>query len=658
MKLSLAKKITFTIIGLVFISNTLISLIMFYQTKKVITAQIENDLLAKVEQYYEVMNSIYQSNVAALENAILIASDNVNNKTVSVSQEEIKNVNITNQITKESKSVNLKKLKINNKSVYKQYSLTDRIAKLTDSAVTVFQLVDEGLLRVSTNIIKNDGNRATGTYIPTDSPVYQKIVSGEDFHGRAFVVNEWYLTIYRPLFFQGKVVGAIFVGKAESNLTTLKDKIRNQKIGETGYAYVLDEAGTLVVHKDIEGKNIFETKDENGRFFVKDILSQTEGSIKYTWRTPNTENINDKIVAFKKFNELKWTIAAGMDSKEIYAPLDDIRNTFILTTLSILIVCFIVAFFLQKTISSPLIKASEFLSNISGKLENSAGNIYTKSNNLKDATNTQASSLNETTKSISFIKSTIEKNNELIEKSTKSAQAGVTATQMGQDAINEMLRSIKDIENSNHEVVNKIAASNKKMNDVTNIISEIAQKADVINDIVFQTKLLSFNASVEAARAGEHGRGFSIVAEEVGKLASISGQSAVEIQELLTDGINKVKQLTNETQKDMDLITQDNLSKIKTGTEVANKCSQQFEELAQKIQESGEYSSSVLQASHDQFISIKEITAAIEQLNQVTESNLHISEDTNTSAMGLKSDSEDLKEIAQHVEKTVYGKAA
>ncbi|MBC7465119.1 MAG: hypothetical protein H7256_03945 [Bdellovibrio sp.] len=50
-------------------------------------------------------------------------------------------------------------------------------------------------------------------------------------------------------------------------------------------------------------------------------------------------------------------------------------------------------------------------------------------------------------------------------------------------------------------------------------MEEIGNKTKVINDIVFQTKLLSFNASVEAARAGEHGKGFAVVAEEVGKLA-------------------------------------------------------------------------------------------------------------------------------------------
>ena len=65
------------------------------------------------------------------------------------------------------------------------------------------------------------------------------------------------------------------------------------------------------------------------------------------------------------------------------------------------------------------------------------------------------------------------------------------------------------------------------------IIQEIEDKTKAIDEIVFQTKLLSFNASVEAERAGEHGRGFSVVAQEVGNLAQLSGKSAAEINEIL-----------------------------------------------------------------------------------------------------------------------------
>lgn len=64
----------------------------------------------------------------------------------------------------------------------------------------------------------------------------------------------------------------------------------------------------------------------------------------------------------------------------------------------------------------------------------------------------------------------------------------------------------------------------------------------MINEIVFQTKLLSFNATVEAARAGENGKGFSVVAVEIGKLEQISGNAAKEISELLYNSTKPVSE--------------------------------------------------------------------------------------------------------------------
>ncbi|MCX7978832.1 MAG: methyl-accepting chemotaxis protein, partial [Bdellovibrionaceae bacterium] len=72
------------------------------------------------------------------------------------------------------------------------------------------------------------------------------------------------------------------------------------------------------------------------------------------------------------------------------------------------------------------------------------------------------------------------------------------------------------------------------------VIRQVAKKTEVINEIVFQTKLLSFNASVEAARAGEAGKGFAVVAEEVGKLAKMSGDAATEISQIVEKGLSAV----------------------------------------------------------------------------------------------------------------------
>jgi methyl-accepting chemotaxis protein len=94
--------------------------------------------------------------------------------------------------------------------------------------------------------------------------------------------------------------------------------------------------------------------------------------------------------------------------------------------------------------------------------------------------------------------------------------------------------------------------TNENMADIVKSIAEIKTKTNVINDIVFQTKLLSFNASVEAARAGEHGKGFAVVAEEVGALAAMSGNASKEIAQLLDGSLSRVTVLADETKQRAD----------------------------------------------------------------------------------------------------------
>src|SRR5690606_36951178 len=94
--------------------------------------------------------------------------------------------------------------------------------------------------------------------------------------------------------------------------------------------------------------------------------------------------------------------------------------------------------------------------------------------------------------------------------------------------------------------IKEILHSNEKIEQLVKVIGNIGEKTKVMDEIVFQTKLLSFNASVEAERAGEHGRGFAVVAQEVGNLAQMSGKSAQEIAEIVKSSIQEAEAITTE----------------------------------------------------------------------------------------------------------------
>ena len=120
------------------------------------------------------------------------------------------------------------------------------------------------MLRVATNVKGADGKRAIQTFIPAigqdgkPNPVISTVLKGETFHGRAFVVDSWYSTAYKPIFSaEGQPIGMLYTGIKEQESSDLVNAVVSTKIGQTGYVFVMDSSGTLLVHprSELIGKN-------------------------------------------------------------------------------------------------------------------------------------------------------------------------------------------------------------------------------------------------------------------------------------------------------------------------------------------------------------------------------------------------------------------
>ena len=101
----------------------------------------------------------------------------------------------------------------------------DRVQQLVGGTCTIFQRLEgDRLLRISTNVLRADGSRAVGTYIPASSEVARAIFRGETYRGRAYVVNAWYITVYEPIHNEKQeVIGALYVGIPEQSAVSIKD---------------------------------------------------------------------------------------------------------------------------------------------------------------------------------------------------------------------------------------------------------------------------------------------------------------------------------------------------------------------------------------------------------------------------------------------------
>lgn len=158
----------------------------------------------------------------------------------------------------------------------------------------------------------------------------------------------------------------------------------------------------------------------------------------------------------------------------------------------------------------------------SQRLDKAAINLSSEATIQSDAVNDAVLTMNE-------IKSLMENISDRIEQSNQLSDTGLEISGQGNAAINKM-----------SQAMNTMDSSLTDLNEIKNIFEKIKQRTEVINEIVYKTQLLSFNASIEAARAGESGRGFAVVAEEVGSLAKLSGNAAKAIESLLQESDTKV----------------------------------------------------------------------------------------------------------------------
>jgi len=218
-----------------------------------------------------------------------------------------------------------------------------------------------------------------------------------------------------------------------------------------------------------------------------------------------------------------------------------------------------------------------------------------------------------------------------------------------------MHTSIQEISSSNGEIMKQVEASNQEISHIVKVIAEIGNKTKVINDIVFQTKLLSFNASVEAARAGEHGKGFAVVAEEVGNLAQMSGNAAKEITAMLDDSIRKVEKTVNDTKIKVEQLMVTGRGKIEAGVVTSRKCGEALDQIVQNVDQLGQMVGEISAASQEQAQGVQEINRAMAQLDQVTQQNASASQEAANAAAQLNVQADSLRGIVRTLEKLVQG---
>ncbi len=149
------------------------------------------------------------------------------------------------------------------------------------------------------------------------------------------------------------------------NVDDFRQAISSLNFGKSGYSFVLDSRGNVVIHPALSG-NLIETEDADGRKLIRDICNRKSGRMTYSWRNPGEDRAREKIVYFNYIPELDWIVASSGYLEEFQAPLDNVRDIILASTALSLAVFFGFALWISSTITRPL-------AGLKGILERAAG---------------------------------------------------------------------------------------------------------------------------------------------------------------------------------------------------------------------------------------------------------------------------------------------
>ncbi len=528
--------------------------------------------------------------------------------------------NAVNQITGASSKTLVNQWMLGNNQMQNDNSLVDSIGEMGIQTVTVFQKIPQGYLRIATNVLNDKEQRAIGTYIPADNPVAMALDRGEIYTGRAWVVNDWYQTAYEPIYINGLVKGALYVGMPEKDMSMFDEIIKNKTYFDTGYPYIMDAEGNVILHPDSETVGTNVSENDFAQTMMKNKDSEVN-FVEYIWKG------KPKRQYYKYIEPIDAFVTAGFYTAEMNKVVNNLRYAIIIATLIVLIIVIVILRLLVNSVVQGLRKGVTFskniangdldtsididqkdevgeladnlklmavkLKNIVGEIMSGASNVSAASDQFTSVTTQIAQGANEQAASAEEISSSIEQTSSMIQQNTENALQTQKISQSAAKGIIEMSEAAK-----------------KSLISIT----QISEKIKVINAIAEKTDILAINAAIEAARAGEHGKGFAVVAAEVRKLAETSQKAALEINELSSTSLAT----TQESEALMSNIIPE------------------IQKTATLVQE-------IAAASTEQASGAEQVSKAIQELSQVIQENSASTEEMSSTAEELNSQAESLQ---------------
>lgn len=604
---------------------------VFLQNRKVISVAKDESLKLAYADLDHIVESLYTIAFSHQEvtQKNINSSLNVANKLLTDAggisfSDETAQWTAVNQYTKKETSLSLPKMQVGDRWFGKISSpqldtpLVDTVQDLLDVTCTVFQRMNEAgdMLRVATNVIKTNGERAIGTYIPAvnpngnKNPVITAVMKGETFKGRAYVVNAWYITAYQPIYDKNKkVVGVLYVGIPQENVKSLRSAILNLRVGQHGYVTVLDGSGHYVISQNSsqDGQDVLGVTDDRGNTYIKDRIEAAKGLREaeigkqiFYLNSNGKEQVRE--AAFVYFQAWDWIIAAEApqdDFTEVASLLAKVGNKSTYSIAAVALLTLLASggiwLFVSSKIAQPINQVvaglkdlaegegdltkrvyvegedelaelaqwmNTFLEKLQGiiaKIAANSGEVSGSASSLTEVFDAMAHGAGNTSEAASKLSGAAGMVSGNLSTVAASMEESANNISMVAEASEEMSATIQEISQNavqantiSDEAVGQSKNAGQKMAVLGDAAQAIGQVTEAITEISEQTNLLALNATIEAARAGDAGKGFAVVANEIKDLARQTAEATQNIKKQ----IEGIQQTTVDAKDEIDAISQ------------------------------------------------------------------------------------------------------
>ena len=557
------------------------------------------------------------------------------------------------------------------------------------SHFSVFQVTDEGLVRVATTLTDKEGNLLLGGVFGVDSPVYRNAVKDRGvFEDIVWLGGQPYAGCYRGVpDVDGNIRMVIFSG---TSLAPVADRILKAHLGEGSYGIVMDGKGAIVSHPKVEAgvymkdsaPSLWEACLESGVF-----SSQSPVSLEYVFNGRHSRGYIQRI------DGTPWFVMVVVNADLTMAPVSAMKRGLLLWTLPLAVLGLLALTLIVIKLVSPLknvvsvadriaqgdlsvkvaaredsvneidrvmvafgrileeyrqlvkkvnvmneqfASGSKVMSDIASDVHDALDAVEGASKTVADMVDSIASSAEETNAGVEEVSSGVSSSTQVVTELSEKANSVSENAKQGRRAVDEVSSGTTRAGEATSRVIEAMAELEGSVSGITGFVNTIVTIAD-------QTNLLALNAAIEAARAGEAGRGFAVVAEEVRKLAEESNHAASSIKNVI-DKVQQDMAVAAKDTKDAGAMMDDLLRR-------ADQAAVEIRQAAEGVATMAEGIQSIAAASEEQSASTQEIARAVDSIASMLNNGSESAKEMKLAADRMGAKLEELRKVREGQDK-------